>query len=265
MPRAPGSPHAHGRSELKERPAVMRAFREEQRRLGARLRALREDRALTQEQAAEQIGLHSNHLQRLERGAANVTLATLVALSLAYRVYIRSLFEEPRSRREPQPFRRISSDKVRPFRNAVPLYSLKAAAGRFGAQQEVEPEDWVRPLGRTGPGRGLFVAQVVGDSMRHRIPSGAYCLFRHPVVGSRNGRVLLVQHRQIHDPDHGGRYTVKVYRGRKQHVGAEAGRTVEVRLEPDTDVPGYRPIVLRGLEEGELTLIAELVEVLPGA
>ena len=53
MPRAPGSPHAHGRSELKERPAVMRAFREEQRRLGARLRALREDRALTQEQAAE--------------------------------------------------------------------------------------------------------------------------------------------------------------------------------------------------------------------
>ncbi len=243
----------------------MRALREEQRRLGARLKALREERALTQEQAAEQIGLHSNHLQRLERGAANVTLATLVALSLAYRVSVRSLFEEPRSQRQTQPFRRLASEKVRPFRNAVPLYSLKAAAGRFGAQQEVEPEDWVVPLGRTRPGKGLFVAQVVGDSMRRRIPSGAYCLFRHPVAGSRNGRVLLAQHRQIHDPDHGGRYTVKVYRGRKQRAGAEDGPTVEVRLEPDTDVRGYRPIVLRGLEEGELALIAELVEVLPGA
>jgi len=241
----------------------MRALREEQRRLGARLKALREERALTQERAAEQVGLHSNHLQRLERGAANVTLATLVALSLAYRVSLRSFFEEPSSK--PQPFRRLASDKVRPFRNAVPLYSLKAAAGRFGEHQEVEPEDWVRPLGRSRPGKGLFVAQVVGDSMRRRIPNGAYCLFRHPVTGSRNGRILLAQHRQIHDPDHGGRYTVKVYRSRKQRGGAEAGQTVEVRLEPDTDVRGYRPIVLRGLEDGELTLIAELVEVLPGA
>jgi transcriptional regulator with XRE-family HTH domain len=265
VPRAPGSPHAHGRSELKERPAVMRALREEQRRLGARLRALREERALTQEHAAELIGLHSNHLQRLERGAANVTLATLVALSLAYRVSIRSLFEETRRKRPMEPFRRVASDKVRPFRNAVPLYSLKAAAGRFGAQQQVEPEGWVMPLGRTRPGKGFFVAQVVGDSMRRRIPSGAYCLFRHPVPGTRNGRVLLVQHRQIHDPDHGGRYTVKVYRSRHQRAGPEAGRTVEVRLEPDTDAPGYRPIVLRELEEGELTLVAELVEVLPGA
>jgi transcriptional regulator with XRE-family HTH domain len=243
----------------------MRALREEQRRLGARLRAMREERALTQEQAAEKIGLHSNHLQRLERGTANVTLATLVALSLAYHVAVQSLFEEPRSKRQGQPFRRLASEKVRPFRNAVPLYTLKAAAGRFGAQQQVQPEGWVRPLGRTRPGQGLFVAQVIGDSMRRRIPNGAYCLFRHPVLGSRNGRVILAQHRQIDDPDHGGRYTVKVYQGRKQRAGPEGGRTIEVRLEPDTDVPGYRPIVLRGLEEDELTVLAELVEVLPGA
>jgi len=242
----------------------MRALREEQRRLGARLRALREERVLTQEQAAEQIGLHSNHLQRLERGAANVTLATLLAVSLAYGVSIRSLFDQPRPKRVRQPFRRVASEQLRPFRNAVPLYSLKAAAGRFGAEQQVEPEDWVRPLGRTAPSKGLFVAQVVGESMRRRIPNGAYCLFRHPVVGSRNGRVVLAQHRQIHDPDHGGRYTVKVYRGRKQHAEAESGRTVEVRLEPDTDLPGYRPIVLRALDEDELAIVAELVEVLPG-
>jgi hypothetical protein len=56
---------------------------------------------------------------------------------------------------------------------------------------------------------------------------------------------------------------VKVYRARKERA-KEGGRTVEVRLEPDTDAPGYRPIVFRGLEEDELTIVAELVEVLPG-
>ncbi len=241
----------------------MRALREEQRRLGERLRALREERELTQEQAAEAIGIHPKHLQRLERGAANVTLATLVAASLAYRVPIRTFFEEV------QPvwaraFRRMARERVRPFRNALPLYSLKAAAGRFGAHQQVEPEAWVAPLGRTRPVQGLFIARVVGDSMRRRIPNGAYCVFRHPVVGDPQGRVVLAQHRQIHDPDHGGRYTVKLYESKARREGPDSWRVTQVRLKPDTDAPGYRPIVLSELDEGELSIIAELVEVLPG-
>jgi transcriptional regulator with XRE-family HTH domain len=241
----------------------MRALREEQRRLGAHLRRLREDRTLTQEEAAEVIGIHAKHLQRLESGSANATLATLLAASLAYRLPIRSLFEERQSGSAAQPFRRLPLAQLRPFRNAVPLYSLRAAAGRFGADQAVEPKDWVVPLGRTRPGKGLFVAQVVGDSMRRRVPSGAYCLFRHPVLGSRQGRVVLVQHRGIHDPEHGGRYTVKIYESKKRREG-DSWRTVEVRLKPDTDAPGHKPIVLRGMDESEIRVIAELVEVLPG-
>jgi transcriptional regulator with XRE-family HTH domain len=242
----------------------MRALREEQRRLGAHLRGLREDRTLTQEQAAEAIGIHAKHLQRLESGLANATLGTLVDTSLAYRTPIRSLFEEKQPAGAEHPFRRLPVAQLRRFRNAVPLYSLKAAAGGFGPDQLVEPEDWVVPLGRIRPGKGLFVAQVVGDSMQRRIPSGAYCLFRHPVPGSRQGRVVLVQHSAIHDPEHGGRYTVKIYASKKRREG-DSWRTVEVRLKPDTDARGHRPIVLRGVEESEIRVIAELVEVLPGA
>jgi len=265
VPRALGSPHAHGRSELKERPAVMRALREEQRRLGARLRALREGRALTQEQAAEQIGLHSNHLQRLERGAANVTLATLVAVALAYRVSIRSLFEEP-----PLESRFSRSAAWLPgscarSANAVPLYSLKAAAGRFGAQQQVEPEGWVRPLGRTRPGNGLFVAQVVGDSMRP--PHSERGLLPVPTSGAGQPQwpVVLAQHRQIHDPDHGGRYTVKVYQGRKQHAGAEGGRTVGSEAGARHGRIGLPADRAPRAGRGRVDHLAELVEVLPGA
>lgn len=41
------------------------------------------------------IGIHPKHLQRLERGSANVTVATLAAVSLAYEVPIKDLFEPP--------------------------------------------------------------------------------------------------------------------------------------------------------------------------
>ncbi|HVL52374.1 MAG TPA: hypothetical protein VM754_12835, partial [Actinomycetota bacterium] len=50
-------------------------------------------------------------------------------------------------------------------------------------------------------GSGLFVARVEGESMNRRIPHGAHCVFRHPVPGSRNGKVVLVEYRDIIDPD----------------------------------------------------------------
>ena len=42
---------------------------------------------------------------------------------------------------------------------------------------------------------GMFVAQVVGKSMEPAIPDGAYCLFRSPVEGTRQGKtVVMVTH-----------------------------------------------------------------------
>jgi len=161
------------------------------------------------------------------------------------------------------PFTRVDTAVLVPFQNAVPLYTLEAAAGGFSGGQVPEPDDWVLPASATPPGPGLFVARVVGESMNRRIPNGAYCLFRHPVEGSRDGRVLLVEQESISDPDHGGRYTVKVYRS--QHGAATDGswRHAEIRLEPDTDAPGYEPIILTGMPDEAVRVVAEMVEVLP--
>jgi transcriptional regulator with XRE-family HTH domain len=60
--------------------------------LGRRLRELRAGRDLTLEQAAELMGIHPRHLQRLETGRANVTLATLVAACVMYDVTLGSIF-----------------------------------------------------------------------------------------------------------------------------------------------------------------------------
>ena len=57
------------------------------------MRALRVERELNQEDAAERIGIHPKHLQRVELGTANVTFATLVAIAVAFRVPVATLFE----------------------------------------------------------------------------------------------------------------------------------------------------------------------------
>lgn len=40
------------------------------------------------------MGIHVKHISRVETGSANVTVATLVAASLAYNVSMRDLFDE---------------------------------------------------------------------------------------------------------------------------------------------------------------------------
>jgi SOS-response transcriptional repressor LexA len=95
--------------------------------------------------------------------------------------------------------------------------------------------------------------------MAPRISSGAWCLFRSPVEGTRQGKVVLVEHHDIDDPETGGRYTVKRYRSHKT-TDPEGWRHVEVRLEPAN--PAFRPIVLRETDEGAVRVVAELVEVL---
>lgn len=161
------------------------------------------------------------------------------------------------------PFEIVPDDEVREYENAVPLLRLEAAAGAFGDGREVEVEGWVKPNARTSLSQGMFVAQVVGESMNRRIPNGSYCLFRSPVSGSRNGRVVLVEHRDIADPDMPGPFTVKLYESEKEFTGDHSWRHSEIRLTPDTDTAGYEPIILRDVPEDEISVVAELIEVLP--
>ena len=145
----------------------------------------------------------------------------------------------------------------------VPLVPLQAAAGAFSDPQHVEDDNWewvaVDPKRRLRP--GMFVAQVVGKSMEPAIPDGSYCLFRAPVIGTRQGKIVLVQLRDAIDPDNGERYTVKRYQSEKVTDG-DSWRHARITLKPVN--PDFQPIVLTGSEEDELQVVAEFVEVLGG-
>ena len=160
------------------------------------------------------------------------------------------------------PFRRLQPEEVKPYENCVPLKNLQAAAGQFSDEQLVSDIDWVELPDVFRPRRGLFVIQVVGESMNRRIPNGAWCLFREDTGGTRQRKVVLVQHREITDTDTGGHYTIKVYESTKVSLPDGTWRHTSIILHPDTTDQGYEPIVLDESQSGELKVIGELVAVL---
>jgi len=154
---------------------------------------------------------------------------------------------------EPQPEER--------YVTCVPLVPLKAAAGAFGDAQHVEDDgfDWVAVDSRHRLRPGMFVAQVVGKSMEPAIPDGSYCLFTAQIEGTRQGKTVLVQLRGTTDPETGQRYTVKRYESEKTK-GGDSWRHTKIVLKPVN--PDFGPIILPSADEGQLQVIAEVVEVL---
>lgn len=76
-----------------------RRFASEVRRLGLRIRALRQEREWTLERAAEAMNLDLKHLQKIEAGQINITLVSLVRIAEGLEVPVNELFVEPQGRK----------------------------------------------------------------------------------------------------------------------------------------------------------------------
>jgi phage repressor protein C with HTH and peptisase S24 domain len=144
---------------------------------------------------------------------------------------------------------------VVPFVTHLPLYSLRAAAGRFGEDMEVEPDDWVAAPAGVRPARDLYAVHVAGRSMEPEIPDGAVAVFRSAAAGSRQGKRVLVWRRGASEA--GGEFTLKVYESQKRssEEGWEHARILLKPLNPDYPV-------LELDEESDHRVLGELVGVL---
>ena len=164
----------------------------------------------------------------------------------------------------PAELRLVEGGSEERYVTCVPLVLLKAAAGAFSDPQHIDEDgfDWVAIDSRHRLRRGMFVAQVIGKSMEPAIPDGAWCLFRAPVEGTRQGKTVLVQLRDDTDPETGQRYTVKRYESEKATDG-DSWRHAKITLKPVNSE--FAPIVLTEADEGQLQVVAELVEVLTGS
>ena len=145
------------------------------------------------------------------------------------------------------------------YKEYLPVYTLQAACGGFGEGLPVEQEGWIKVDNVGKLRKNMFVTKVHGKSMEPLIPDGSYCVFRTPVVGSRNGKIVIVQHNEIVDPHNGGKYTVKKYTSKKQYHDDGTWSHEVIELLPLN--PEYAPILILNSEEGEFMVVAEFIGV----
>lgn len=151
----------------------------------------------------------------------------------------------PPERDKTIPFPVVPDDQIDSTPNVVPVYDIKIAAGSFSDITADEDCQWVRLPDHWNASPSMCVAQVEGESMNRRIPNGAWCLFKKNPGGSRQGKVVLVHHRDIQDPDTGGSATIKLYYSEKRTDPETGGwRHDRIILKPDSTDPRYEPIVL---------------------
>jgi hypothetical protein len=220
-----------------------------------------------EEQAADYLAALTSDLESkaLEPGAGHALLEFLEdCLSGFLRIGDRMTIEysgDP-ARTVDWLFDQYVDGEVRPFVTHLPLYGLRAAATRFGEEfdraEVSEPDAWVRAPRGVRPSEGVFIAQVVGRSMEPLIPEGSYCLFRGPVVGSRQGKRLLIEQTGARGTDLDSRYTVKRYTSVKKTNDDGTWQHERIRLEPLN--PEFEAFELG---EGDFRVIAEFVQVIP--
>jgi type I restriction enzyme R subunit len=141
-----------------------------------------------------------------------------------------------------EPMRAAESDPAK----MIPLYTLRAACGRFEDGELPENEGYVEATGLGfKPNRERhFAIHAMGRSMEPKINDGDICVFEWYKGGSREGDIVLTECPDV-DPDTGCRYTIKKYHSEK--VGTD-GSWEHSKVELQSLNPDYDTIELNGVD-----------------
>ena len=174
------------------------------------------------------------------------------------REYFKNFIDTPQKSNQEAPLLRISETI---FENSVPLYDLKAAAGNFSDLQTVDNLKWIELPSGYKNSDDLFACYVIGESMNKIIPNGSICLFRKYSGGSRNGKIVLVEHTNIQDHDFGSGYTIKEYHSKKV-VNEDKWYHESIYLKPLSTDAAYRDIIIEANDLESLNVIGIFEKVL---
>lgn len=153
----------------------------------------------------------------------------------------------------------VVNDDVK-YIDFLPVYSIKAACGYFGEGEEVSELGWIRAEGVGKLNRNMFVVQASGHSMEPRINDGDFCVFRANPAGSRQGKIVLVQHSNYYDADYAGACSIKEYASAKHFD--EFGNWQHEIIELTPHNKDYKSIVITPDEGEEYRVVGEFVGVL---
>lgn len=153
-----------------------------------------------------------------------------------------------------------SVEQSEEFSSYLPIYSIKAACGYFGEGEPLEEQGWIKAEGIGRLNRNMFVVRAVGHSMEPRINDGDYCVFQANPAGSRQGTIVLAQHRGYFDEDNAGAYSIKEYHSQKSFDEDGNWQHEQIVLKPLNRA--YEPITLTPDDIADFRIVGGFVGVL---
>jgi superfamily II DNA or RNA helicase/phage repressor protein C with HTH and peptisase S24 domain len=146
------------------------------------------------------------------------------------------------------------------LRNPIPLYDFYAAAGSFS---EIQSEkDYTLIEGpENSSNHDYFACRIIGESMNRVIPNGSICLFKSYTGGSRNGKVLLIENRDLQDQDFNSAFTIKTYSSEKI-VSEDYWEHVSIVLRPNSFDSTYQDIIITEENAQDMRVVGEFVKIL---
>lgn len=166
----------------------------------------------------------------------------------------------------------IESEKAKPIDEVnkeestqifkIPMFDFYAAAGSFSDMQTSKDYQLIEVPGKYDK-EGYFACKVLGDSMNKRIPNDSICIFKHPVVGSRTGKILLIEYYNQQDPDMQSHFTIKTYSSSKV-ITEDGWRHNKIILRPNSYDANYEDIIIseEDIMENNFNVIGEFVDIL---
>jgi superfamily II DNA or RNA helicase/HKD family nuclease len=146
------------------------------------------------------------------------------------------------------------------LKNPIPFYDFYAAAGSFSELQS--DMDYTLIEGpENSSNNNYFACRIIGESMNRVIPNGSICLFKEYTGGSRNGKIVLVENRDVQDPDFNSAFTIKTYSSEKS-VSEETWGHVSIVLRPNSFDSSYQNIIISEEEAEVMKVVGEFVRVL---
>ncbi|MDP3445709.1 MAG: DUF3427 domain-containing protein [Ignavibacteria bacterium] len=146
------------------------------------------------------------------------------------------------------------------LRNPIPLYNFYAAAGTFSEIQSEKDYTLIE-----GPENSsncdYFACRIIGESMNRVIPNGSICLFKPYSGGSKNGKIVLVENRDIQDPDFNSAFTIKTYSSEKI-VTEEYWEHISIVLRPNSYDSSYQNIIITKENAAQMRVVGEFVGIL---
>jgi superfamily II DNA or RNA helicase/SOS-response transcriptional repressor LexA len=151
-------------------------------------------------------------------------------------------------------------EEIKEVSHTIPLYNFYAAAGTF-SEIQVEKNYNLIPVPERYATEDYFACQIIGESMNKIIPNGSVCIFKIYSGGSRDGKIVLVENRDIHDVDFNSSFTVKTYSSQKI-ISEEGWQHKEILLKPNSYDTSFKDIVIDELTSEQMKIHGEFVSVL---